>query len=730
MARKPFPAALTVCGAVFVCAAALYLTTTARVPAVGDWGDFIACASVLGISHPTGYPVFLQILGLPLLLLPRGATATAADLTNALLVAAAPALLALWAFRRSGEERFAGADAAFAVALGVLAAATPALWSEATSVEIYGVALAMVLGVLCLIEAAERRKDDRFLYAAAFVTGLTEGTHLTAFIFALLLIVAGIFGRRRSAKRALVAGAAVALGVSAVLYIPIRASTPTPLKWGWAGVNDISVAFDHLAGRKIPYAFRWPSWLLLRYRLEDLAAAAWQNGGPIFFLAPVGLWVIGKRFRSAALGVAALLAAGFSFLILYDLPDRIPTSYRLAFLVIGVACGITAALALARITTSRAGRWTITGVAAVAAVVAAAGGWPRQKRDGAFAAYISKAVAAPLAYRATFFSGDITPTFLFWVRRHTLLQRPDVEFFNLNDGRWGADKLDEKAAALVGERPVFADYFFVNQAPRRDLFYRRGIPNGVVVRITRDETAATQPSLFTAAALKEANRYLARGAPGRNTDRWTAEYAASVFENLAFFHKYRGETAAAGFYFKRGATLAPAQPIPQVNLAAWYWRAGDYEGVRRAARAALAADREAYNAHAYLALGDQAEGDLDGALAHARAAAALKPRDGKIRRLVAMVYLSRKDYARAQREMERMVAARYYDADAVLTLARLYRQQGREEDAFNLLAKAAGASGEPRLLNAYAEALARRGRYEEAQEIMARITPPVTTGGR
>ena len=107
-------------------------------------------------------------------------------------------------------------------------------------------------------------------------------------------------------------------------------------------------------------------------------------------------------------------------------------------------------------------------------------------------------------------------------------------------------------------------------------------------------------------------------------------------------------------------------------------------------------------------------------------AVALKPHDGKTHRLVAGVYLERGEHEQAKRELENTLARGYNDPDVVLLLAAMYRREGRDDEAFSLLAENVHEYNDVRLMNAYALALIARGRYVEAKAELtraARIAP-------
>jgi Flp pilus assembly protein TadD len=710
----------------YVVAAALYVASAARAPAAGDWGDFVAAASVLGVAHPTGYAVYLQFLALPLLALPAAWAAAAADVANALVVALVPALLALWVYRTArGEKGRDAGTAAFAALSGAFFAAAPALWLEATSVEVYGAALALVLGALLLLDAGRRRDDGRFFVAAALAGGLAAGVHLSAFALLLILLIIWAIARRPAPRVILLGVAAWALGLSATLYLPLRAVAAPPLTWSWTGAPDFREVLRHAAGRQFSYNFRVPTWMLAGYRLRELVAALWGGGGPLVLLAPLGLWVLWRRSRGAAVAIVAVVAANVAFLLFYDIPDL--ASYQLPAVALTFALGAAAAVALFGAMRGRL-RLVAAVLAAAATCWAVVAGLPEQRRDPRFLKYYSREIATPVGYRGIYVSGATTSNFLYWFHQYVRGLRPDVELYNINDERCDIDKLAALIWREAGGRPVFADYFFIFQTHQRRAFCRRGRPAGFIMEIGDRDTAPEEAGPPDAAVLGRAADLLeGRPAPAA---RATAgeDLALSVWEYHGFFYEYRGDDGRAWYYFARTAALAPRSEMPWINLARWRFERGEYDEAREAARKAAAAPfgPNTYMAYGYLAMTEQAEGNLDAALEHARLAVALKPHDGKTHRLLAGVYLERGDRDAARGELERTISAGYNDPDAVMMLAKIYEEEGRDDDAFAVLAENVHDYNDGRLINMYALALVARGRYVEAKAELirgARIAP-------
>jgi len=710
----------------FVGAAALYAASAARGPATGDWGDFVTAASVLGIAHPTGYPTYLQFLALPLLIFPRLWAAAGANAVNALVVALAPALLALWAYR-VGSRPFDDSwlAAAFAIFLGVFAAAAPSIWLEATSVEAYGPALALIFGALCLLESAESRRDARFIFAAAFILGVAPGVHLLAFGCIGVALVINLLSTPGRGRLIFPVAAAFLLGFSVLLYLPLRALSDTPLKWAWTdeGVNNALLFFRHVAGREFGSSVRWPSLLVASYRIEDLGVAVWRNAGPLAFLAPWAFWRARRGMPRTLLASLAIIVANVFILCIYDIPDL--GSYRLPAIGFLLAAGAVGALASFSVLRRRL-RFIAVAAAAAVAITAVVQGWDIHRRPVKFLDFYTRSIMTPFGYKAMYAAGDITTNFLYWHSRYTLGLRPDVMLSNWNEPPDNTDSAEAATLAVpAGVKRVYADYSFIRKTPDRESLFGRARPTGFVVEILPRATAPTETAPFHGRVLKEAARAI-REIPADRVRRRRAftgryfdvEYAVGVYEDLGFFHEYRGEKELARFYYVKAAAFAPWMEAVQSNLARWYWETGDYENARRAARAALAANREMYTAYGYLAMVDGVEGNTDGALANARRTVALKPRDGYSHRLLATVYLVRGERDLARRELERAVALKYYDANTIIILSQLYQEQGRTGDALALLERFAYRNNDVQLMNAYALALIQQGRYREARAVL------------
>jgi hypothetical protein len=216
---------------VFVLVLVLYLKTLAPTvlylqdPKLLDAVMLQMQVSVLGITHPTGYPTYLMLTHF-FTYLPFGDPAYRVNLGSA--VYAALAVVAVYVAGLLLNRRVvAAASGALAFGLGT------ALWSQAVIAEVYTLnALLVSVTIVVLLLWREYRKD-RLLLLSAFLVGLCLTNHLTSGLLlpASLLFVALVDWRRLVDVRLVLGGAGLfLLGLAPYLYLPIRAAMDPPME--------------------------------------------------------------------------------------------------------------------------------------------------------------------------------------------------------------------------------------------------------------------------------------------------------------------------------------------------------------------------------------------------------------------------------------------------------------------------------------------------------------------
>lgn len=410
---------------------ALYLRTLA--PGVtwaneaADSGDLIAAAATLGVAHPSGYPAYLLLARL-FMLLPIGDLAfragllsVAAGLGAALGVyAAVRALAAVPGWR--GEVASAGA--------ALICGLAPMLWSQAVVAEVY--ALNAMFVALLLWFIAEPARTRRALAARGLVAGLALGNHLTSGLVVAAWLVAalarapgGLAPRGARTARAALALAGLAAGLLVYLYVPLRAAARPPISWG--DPRDLAGFWWLVSGALYrPLAFGVPAAELPAHLLASLGRLAGDLGAPGVALALLGLVAAPPPARPLAWAGLALAAGYVLFASGYDTGDAylymIPAS-----LIGAVLAGLGIAAALGRLPGGPPAGLAASAALAAALAWGAAATYPRvdasaDRRAVDFAGHVL-GVAPRGAIVAAESDFDAFPL---WYEHYALGRRPDL----------------------------------------------------------------------------------------------------------------------------------------------------------------------------------------------------------------------------------------------------------------------------------------------------------------
>lgn len=205
-----------------------YAAGACRTIYVGDSGELTTAVALLGIPHPSGYPLYVMLGKLWTIVVPIGSIAFRMSLFSAACGAAACALL-FRLLRSLGVYRSAALAAALTLAF------VPSVWSQANIQRVYTLNLVFVL---LATGAAWRWYLSRrlaTLLGAYFLCGLGACNHtfmlvygfaLSAFV---VLVEPSVLARPR---RILAYGGSTLLGLLPYAYLPIRSRFNPRLDWG------------------------------------------------------------------------------------------------------------------------------------------------------------------------------------------------------------------------------------------------------------------------------------------------------------------------------------------------------------------------------------------------------------------------------------------------------------------------------------------------------------------
>ncbi len=195
---------------------------------VGDSGELVTAVYVLGIPHPSGYPLYVLVGKLWTLALPVGSIAYRMSLMSAACAAAACVGI-FAACRRAGLTSAAAAFAGLAAAFG------PSFWAEANVQRVYGLnAVAVALATVSAF-SWHRDRRPRWLILAFLICGVGATNHTFMAVYAVALATFAVLVERSLLRRPgpLLAGAAAfAVGLLPYVYLPLRSRADPPLDWG------------------------------------------------------------------------------------------------------------------------------------------------------------------------------------------------------------------------------------------------------------------------------------------------------------------------------------------------------------------------------------------------------------------------------------------------------------------------------------------------------------------
>ncbi len=183
----PFAGATAVALIAFV----IYALTVEHTVPTGDSGELIATASVLGVAHPPGYPLW-TMLGHIASLFPGGSVALRVNLMSGLFDAIAVGVVFLTIYRLA---TYAGATRRWlppvAAATGsLLLAFSSIFWAYSVVAEVFALNnLFAALLLLLAFEWARRPERMRLLWVFTFVLGLSFTNQQTIVLFVPAFVV-------------------------------------------------------------------------------------------------------------------------------------------------------------------------------------------------------------------------------------------------------------------------------------------------------------------------------------------------------------------------------------------------------------------------------------------------------------------------------------------------------------------------------------------------------------
>lgn len=331
----------------FVAGLALYLSTLAPGLLYGDSAEFQTLAYTLGMTHPTGYPVYLLVAKAFVSLIPVGEIAYRVNLLSAVFAALTLALTYLAAYLLTGR-RIAG------LAGVLILAPIDIFWTHAIMAELYAPAAALVAAELLLLLLWKQKQNARYLFTAGLLGGLSLGVHnivslMVPAILVYLLVSKPSWAEWRSAISGALLGLILAFGAFLILDAYDAPSSyynsvarPSLSVWEME-TTDFDSPFERLAFLYVARQFR--GFMFSQPIEQTLEKAAGYFAGLHWLeilLMSLGLvFLFIRRWREALLISLSWLAMVF-FVVNYDVGDYfvffIPTYVPLVLIgIVGLA---------------------------------------------------------------------------------------------------------------------------------------------------------------------------------------------------------------------------------------------------------------------------------------------------------------------------------------------------------------------------------------------------------
>lgn len=240
---------------------ALFLIFQAQGIFTGDSGDVVTAAVIAGIPHPPGYPLF-SFLGWMAAHLPFGTLSWRVTLLSSVPHAVTVGLIYAFIYRLSGKNVLAAVFGAVSIAANYL------FFLYSITPEVFALFDLFVVLLWYMLVTWRDTKNLHFLFAAAFVYGLSLSHHHLMLFFAPAIVYFVYAHRNYIAVRlirrtVLFALVLFGLGFIPYVYIPIAASMDPILNWNrpvtWEGFIRLITRADYgtfVSGGSIGHSLR------------------------------------------------------------------------------------------------------------------------------------------------------------------------------------------------------------------------------------------------------------------------------------------------------------------------------------------------------------------------------------------------------------------------------------------------------------------------------------------
>ena len=546
-------------------------------------GELIGAAYGLGTAHPTGYPLFCLSSRLIALALPWVSPALAINAASALFAAACCGALAAVLYGR-------GVRPVVALAAALALAFSRTFWSQAVIAEVYGLALLLVVLVLAQALRVCESKEPRQVILLGWLMGLGLTAHLMQVLVwpGVLAVLAWRWPALWRRPLLLAQGLLAVLGgYSLVAYLPLRNGRGAGFHWG--PLDDLASLWQHLSGALYRSSFfSLPLEGMLLNAQRWLVQAADEFHLALVPLVVWGGWATWRRDRSVFVLIGGAIACNLIAALNYHRdPNGLPVFYLLSVvgLAVWLGMGLDALASRVRSVVS------VPLAALVVALVLVSHYEESDRSENWVADRYGRDILADLPEGAILITeGDDAAFVLDYLVRIEGL-RPDVTLYN-RMGRgtdvlaWSEHSLlplrreqlrwRREAALARGERPLF--YLVPRRSPIPEWVF---VPTGLVYRLQApDASTGAAPQIEMGNAL----------ATGFFRDPWVRKIQSNYYFMAGEERLWAEDRAGAAAAYEQAAAIAFDSRTARFNVALKLFEVGELDRAMDHAAAAAAID--------------------------------------------------------------------------------------------------------------------------------------------
>jgi len=442
-----------ICFGIFLSTLTVYILTLAPTVYFGDSGELTAAAYNLGIAHPPGYPLYLLLGKLFMLLVPFGDAAMRMNLLSALFASLTAVMIYL-------IDRALDHGRIISIVVPLTAAFSFTFWSQAVTAEVYTLYALFFCTMIFLTLLWLKDKKENRLLLLALTGGLAMTHHVIIALYFPVFLIFILLNRPRLLKNWKLIVKVIALFLLPLLlylYLPIRSASNPPNDWG--DPETVSAVIDHVTAKQFGGMFLKHGFDGVLFQLRQFADAL-LNQFPfiLLILAVTGVFAGLKRERKTALFFLALLAVNLSYSLAYYITDIEPHFIHI-FLILVLFAGMAFDFIYRRIQELKnvRVRWAGVVILVIIALLPLGFNWVECDQSGNYLArdYGRNMIESLDKNGVLFIDGEAE---LFIVDYLKIVEgiRPDVEVYDARQNIFYIPAMKEKGRANVTPADLYA----------------------------------------------------------------------------------------------------------------------------------------------------------------------------------------------------------------------------------------------------------------------------------